>query len=103
MGACGIEGPWRRNVSPPGWWALPIAAREPDPRSIRQNYVISSYGNWGWSAAAKTKQLGFYDQAQEDELEEAQREEAGLDGGMASWVYPGCRPSTRMHGEGESV
>ena len=26
MGACGIEGPWRRNVSPPGWWTLPIAA-----------------------------------------------------------------------------
>ena len=42
MGACGIEGPWRRNVSPPGWWTLPIAAREPDPRSIRQNYVISA-------------------------------------------------------------
>ena len=24
-------------------------------------------------------------------------EEAGLNEGMAPWVYPGCRPSTRVH------
>ena len=53
MSACGIEGPWRRNVSPPGWWTLPIAAREPDPRSIRQNYVTSSM-----QPAAESKDLG---------------------------------------------
>ena len=68
MGACGIEGPWRRNVSPPGWWTLPIAAREPDPRSIRQNYVISAADNDG------TKQLGYYDERPAEALETAKWE-----------------------------
>jgi len=31
-------------------------------------------------------------------MEEAQLEKAGWDGGMTSWVYPGCRPFTRIHG-----
>ena len=52
----------------------------------------------GRDAAAKTKQLGLYDQAPEKELEEAQREKAGWDGDMTSWVYPGSRFSTRIHG-----
>ena len=33
---------------------------QPDPRLIRQNYVIS-FTTRGGSAATKTKQLGFYD------------------------------------------
>ena len=40
--ACGIEGACGGTFHLRGWWALPIAAHEPDPRSIRQNYVISS-------------------------------------------------------------
>ena len=40
--ACGIEGACGGTFHLRGWWALLIAAHEPDPRSIRQNYVISS-------------------------------------------------------------
>ena len=58
----------------------------------------SSGGGGGSSAAAKTKtkKLGYYDQeAPEDEVEEAQREKAGWDGGITSWVIPGSWPSSR--------
>ena len=85
--ACGIEGACGGTFHLRGWWALPIAAHEPDPRSIRQNYVISfttgenggrgggpGGSGSGGNAAAKTKRLGVYDTRPTAALEAESRE-----------------------------
>ena len=55
------------------WWTLAASRAldgggKPDPRSIRQNYVISFKG------FSETKQLGFYDERPAEVLETARRE-----------------------------
>ena len=50
--ACGIEGPWRRNSSPPGWWALLIAAGSEIDSAELRHLVHGTNGGRAVAAAA---------------------------------------------------